>query len=723
MSFSCFKCVLFHLFQSKTLTICVLTGILFLSTQAFEISGADVLDTTFGSGGRVFTPFEGQNVDERSQMALQADGKIVVSGSVRTGFTTRRICLLRYNSNGTLDTSFGNGGKIITDLPRTEDYSSAIAVQPDGKIVVAGYTADVGSKLTVYDLAVLRYNTNGSPDTGFGIGGVKIMDFQNFEFFNDMVIQPDGKIVAAGRIGTDAGVVRLNIDGSLDNSFHQDGVAATPFPEFQSYVVNNVALTPDGKIVISGTESFKTWFMVRHNADGSLDTSFDGDGKVTTAIAPTGARDSDLILQSDGKAIIAGHTQPAINANKSNITLARYNPNGSLDTSFDGDGIVIKHPGDPNLNDEGADIALQGDGKIVVLGNLNKVPFSGTPHALWAILRFNTDGSLDTSFDGDGVATAAASGTEDIASALFIQPDGKFLVSGKTGNPSVFAVLRFNAPTNSPFDFDRDGKTDIGIYRPSNGSWWINSSSTNLTLAVAFGESTDKIVPADYTGDGKTDMALFRPSTGAWFVLRSEDYSYYGFPFGISEDVPAPGDFDGDGKIDAAVFRPSTSAWYILQSSDGAVRSLQFGLPEDKPVVADYDGDGKSDIAIFRPVQARWWILKSTGGIIAVQFGQDGDKTIQGDYTGDGKTDIAVWRPSNNFWYILRSEDTSVYGFPFGLSTDTPTPGDYDGDGKMDAAVFRDSNYNWYLLRSTSGFDIVHFGASGDKPLPNSYVR
>ena len=295
------------------------------------------------------------------------------------------------------------------------------------------------------------------------------------------------------------------------------------------------------------------------------------------------------------------------------------------------------------------------------------------------------------------------------------------------GNPNstVLTIIdnESNPPNNrKPFDFDGDSKTDIGIFRPSNGQWWINRSSNNQTVAAQFGQSSDKLVPADFTGDGKTDVAFWRPSTGQWFIIRSEDNSFYAFPFGSFGDIPAPGDFDGDGRADPAVFRPSNATWYILLSG-GGVAIRQFGVSEDKPVVADYDGDGKDDIAIFRPSVSEWWLLRSTAGLQAVQFGQAGDKTVQGDYTGDGKADIAFWRPSNGFWYILRSEDNSFFAYPFGSNGDIPTPGDYDGDGKADAAVFRPSNATWYLQRSTSGFTAIGFGITGDQPIPNAFVR
>ncbi len=298
-----------------------------------------------------------------------------------------------------------------------------------------------------------------------------------------------------------------------------------------------------------------------------------------------------------------------------------------------------------------------------------------------------------------------------------------------------FAVSRLfqftifgNSVTNfaRPFDFDGDGKTDIGIFRPVGAAseWWINRSSTGVTFALQFGSSTDRITPADYTGDGKADIAFFRPSSGEWYVLRSEDFSFFALPFGTNGDVPVPADYDADGKADFAVMRPSTSTWYISQSSGTPTRIEQFGVSGDVPVVSDYDGDGKADVGIFRNAGgvAQWWINRSTAGLLALQFGNATDKAVQGDYTGDGKADVAIWRPSTGEWFIVRSEDFSFYGFPFGTNGDMPSPGDYDGDGKFDATVFRPSNATWFIGRTTAGTQIVQFGANGDRPLPNAFI-
>ncbi|MFN0139636.1 MAG: S8 family serine peptidase, partial [Pyrinomonadaceae bacterium] len=262
--------------------------------------------------------------------------------------------------------------------------------------------------------------------------------------------------------------------------------------------------------------------------------------------------------------------------------------------------------------------------------------------------------------------------------------NGNGILGNADATDQHFALVAYNFTEQTggaaPFDFDGDGKTDVGIFRPGapNGAeWWYQRSSNAQVAAVQFGTSTDKIVPGDFTGDGKADIAFFRPSEGFWFVLRSEDSSFFAFPWGSSGDIPAPADYDGDGRTDPAVFRPSSTTWFI-SNSGGGTSFVNFGISTDKPVMADYDGDAKADIAIWRAGPGEWWVRRSTNGsIFAVQFGVTSDRPVQGDFTGDGKADIAFWRPADGNWFVLRSEDFSFFAFPFGSNGDVPVPGDY----------------------------------------------
>ena len=344
------------------------------------------------------------------------------------------------------------------------------------------------------------------------------------------------------------------------------------------------------------------------------------------------------------------------------------------------------------------------------------ISFTGsTANVSTAVVNVSGSG---TSYDL-AISNVLSAGTVRVSIPAGVAADslGNLNIQSTSTDSTVTVVLG-----SSPFDFDGDGKTDVGIFRQSVGEWWINQSSNGVTTAGQFGSSSDVITPADFTGDGKTDTAFFQPSSGFWFVLRSEDFSYFAFPFGANGDVPVPADYDGDGKADATVFRPSSSTWFIQRSSDGGATIGQFGSAGDVPVPADYDGDGKADIAIYRPSLGQWWVQRSTAGILVLTFGDSNDKPVQGDFTGDGKADIAFWRPSTGEWFISRSEDLSYYSLPFGSNGDIPAPGDYDGDGKFDPTVFRPSQATWYSQRSTAGILIQQFGANGDRPIPNAFV-
>ena len=288
------------------------------------------------------------------------------------------------------------------------------------------------------------------------------------------------------------------------------------------------------------------------------------------------------------------------------------------------------------------------------------------------------------------------------------------------GQGTNYTLRVAEAGSLTPFDFDGDSRTDIGIFRPASGQWWLRRSMTESIVVATFGVSSDRIVPADFSGDGRADIAVWRPSTGTWFILRSENSSFFAFPFGSDGDIPRPADFDGDGKADAAVFRPSNSTWYIRRSIDGGTTFETFGTAGDLPVNADYNGDGLSDVAIFRPSVGQWWIKRSAAGVLVLTFGVSTDTPTPGDFTGDGRADIALWRPATGEWFVLRSEDLSFFSFPFGTVFDVPAPGDYDGDGRFDAAVFRSGT--WYIQNSNGGITIIPFGIGTDRPIPHAFV-
>jgi hypothetical protein len=302
-------------------------------------------------------------------------------------------------------------------------------------------------------------------------------------------------------------------------------------------------------------------------------------------------------------------------------------------------------------------------------------------------------------------------------------PSGEFFTQNdlEQVKKAMLAVEMRRSPcgTNSkrpPADFDGDNKTDVSVFRPDGGNWYIINSGNSAFRGEGFGAAGDVITPGDYDGDGKTDLAVFRG--GNWYINGSQT-GFRGLQFGIASDKPVAADYDGDGKTDVAVFRGG--AWYISNSSNGQFRGVNWGFATDLPVPGDYDADGKADIAVFRPTDSNWYVLKSSdGGFIAYQFGATGDKPVQGDYDGDGKDDFAVFRSSNGAWYVQQST-AGFRGLAWGIATDVPVPGDYDGDGKTDFAVYRGGN--WYISLNASGqFRTTNFGLNSDVPAPAGYI-
>ncbi|HEY0426742.1 MAG TPA: VCBS repeat-containing protein [Pyrinomonadaceae bacterium] len=268
-------------------------------------------------------------------------------------------------------------------------------------------------------------------------------------------------------------------------------------------------------------------------------------------------------------------------------------------------------------------------------------------------------------------------------------------------------------------DFDGDGKTDVSVFRPSEGNWYVSRSSDNVAQTVNFGLSSDTITPGDYDGDGKTDIAIYR--TGTWYVFNSANSTVRIENFGIATDTPVANDYDGDSKTDLAVYR--AGVWYYLRSGSATLGSVSFGLPTDIPVPSDFDGDAKADLAVYRGSdtagEADFYVLRSSDGAApGYSWGSSTDVPVVADYDGDGQADIAVYRPSEGNWYISKSLGGVIIQH-FGTSGDLPQHGDYDGDGKSDLAVYRPAEGNWYVLNSTTGVATVkNFGLASDTPVP-----
>jgi FG-GAP repeat. len=697
----------------RNLLWCLLLIGLVLNADALAQSE---LDTTFNSTGIQTISF-GMSAGA-SDLAVQADNKIVMAGGCRSQ-NIDKLCIARYNENGSLDTTFGGKGFVLTDA-----YAAvSVAVQSDGKIVAVGF---VVFSFTSESIVIVRYNADGTLDSSFGSGGTVIanLGLYGLNRGKDVAIQPDGKIVIVGTSTqsptippgpqeSQGVVARYLANGTLDSTFGNAGV----FRMTMSNVTRGECIsnfTASGKILIGGYR-FSTngslspaGLLVRLNFDGSLDATWDGDGYLTVDSSPGGPT-FQSITTSDSR--VVGVTE--------GNTIYRFHANGSLDTSFDGDGI----------RQSALDSAIPQDVIVSALGRITVVGYD--PPDGFAISRFKRDGSYDTGFSGDGRLTLNQVDGSGFGGAWACASDslGRILVGGYVGNGQTnrFAVLRLDAPVVSGMltDFDGDNRTDVSVFRPDEGNWYIRNSSSSAFRAEHFGAPGDVIAPGDYDGDGKTDIAVFRPSSGYWYILHSSDNSFRAAQLGQAGDIPATGDYDGDAKSDICVFRPTNGTFYLIYTSSNFFTSQQWGTSGDVPVIGDYDGDARSDFAILRPSSNSFYILRSSDSdIIGQRWGTSGDKPVSADFDGDGKTDIAVYRPSTGAWYYRQSSDNGFRAVGWGTGADIPVAGDYDGDRKWDVAIFRPSTGTYYILQSTNGsMWAEQFGTTGDAPVAGAFVH
>ncbi len=645
-------------------------------TASTSIRAQDYLvDTSFNPtfGGQTHSVYQFNNV-----VVVQPDQKILVGGNFTTVNDASSPLIVRLNADGSRDTTFNSPlGAVANDAVRT------IKLLPDGRMLVAGVFRI--SNIAKY---FVRLNSDGSLDTSFSslfVGGIRDVEFYE-----------DGRFMACGSYAADGVpfmLARFFQDGVRDYSFQVNltGVSCV-----------DVEILPDGKIFaggrIAGMDGFSVPGLIKLNSDGSKDTSFNLPYDGNNVLLKEFFR---LKLQPNGE-LLGSYRSETIDSSWSG--LVRLGSTGALQSFSD----CLSYGTSPTEF-----IYLQDDGRIVTSGcrSQNSPPYS------YSFARLHPDGRFDTALN---LINFNGSTPRNIDR----QADGKYLLVGYFNTVNGIPrqrIVRLSQNLESArrrFDFDGDGKSDISVFRPSTGVWYISNSSNNAFRSVQFGLANDKLAPADFDGDGKTDISVFR--NGTWYFLTSSNNLQTTAQFGTVGDLPVPGDFDADGKADISVFRPSNGTWYRLNSSTNEFVAHNFGLSEDLPQIADFDGDGKSDLAVFRPSSSVWYTLLSTNNsFFAFKFGLPEDIPSPADYDGDGKTDISVFRPSSGIWYRINSSNNSFFAQHFGLTGDIPTAADFDGDGKADLAVFRQGI--WYLQQTTAGFAVQQFGINSDIPLPSVF--
>jgi uncharacterized delta-60 repeat protein len=565
------------------------------------------LDPSFGTGGLVTTTFGGTEIANAA--AIQPDGKIVVVGSTTSG---NDFAVARYNPDGTLDTSFGGDGKFDFTFGGT-DVATDVAIQSDGRIVVVGHTT-VGN-----DFAVARVLADGSSlDNSFSGDGKQFIDFGGTDKATAVAIRPNGRIVVGGFTTTnnDFAVAQLEANGNLDGLFGPAADGKFRFTFGGTDIANDLVIQSDGNIVMvgftdAGAGVDDDFAIARVLANGSaLDAAaFGTGGKV---LVEFGGDDeaNGVALQSDGFIVVAGST-----SSNNDYAIARLDLGGGLDGTFSGDGKVA-----PSLGglDVGTDVAIQADGKIVVVGRTNQ---GGAPADNFGILRLNIDGSNDTSFDTDGIAFAQFGG-DDEANGVAIDPNGRIVAVGSTTANNDFAVARFIGTVEKGPNLAVGGSLDnkAGLFVPDPTGAFPLAPTATLS---AFGAGTNNVrtAVADVNGDGVADTILVTgPGVPIRFaVVSGTDNTTLlvppTAPFAGSED------FTGGGFVSAADF-----------NNDGRAE-----------MVFTPDLGGGPRVTIFSlPVSGTPTVLANFFGITGDPNFRGGARTGAGDVNGDGFADLGV---------------------------------------------------------------------------------
>ena len=374
---------------------------------------------------------------------IQPGGQIVTAGwrTVGTGIATD-FALIRNNPDGTLDSSFGTGGIATTDLGGADDQALDAALLPDGGIVAVGRTDASGILKTAF--GVVRYLPDGTPDPSFGAGGIVTTPFFGKGAVADAVaVQPDGKIVVAGfadeasGFNSDFALARYDPDGTLDTSFDGDGIVTTDLGG-QDDNITGLMIQPDGRIVVAGTAG-EDIALARYTPNGKLDPSFGNGGSRITDLGFVDVANG-VALSPGGQILLAGYT---IGAKLNNdFLLERYNTDGTLDTTF-GTGGTVKT--DVSAGDDFAEnLVLDAAGRIILVGEATS-PTSPTSTDI-ALARYHADGTPDTSFATDGILTADFQGLGDIGKDVALDSQGRIVAAGSTANGSgtEFALMRAN---------------------------------------------------------------------------------------------------------------------------------------------------------------------------------------------------------------------------------------------------------------------------------------
>jgi uncharacterized delta-60 repeat protein len=606
---------------SRRAAFVVALGVALLSAganRAVYCQAGCQLDPTFGTSGVVTTSVAPAS-PRAVRLVAQTDGRIIAAAS-DTGANTAFV-IARYDTNGTLDPTFGVNGLVTTDLGRPAEVR-AIYLQADGKLVAAGIVSGPAQFFT--QIALARYNTDGTLDAGFGVNGIALTNpVEGSEQALAIAGQPDGKLVVEGASSDTAGILllRYTADGSLDSGFGVNGRVHSTLDGIQTNVSERgVVVQPDGKIVATGDyvssttgPAFEAMVVVRFNADGTPDASFGSAGVAIVGGTPGVFEPSvrALALQPDGRILVAG-----LDIDHPSFLVARFNGDGSPDTSFGVNGVATTVFFANRLEEADA-IALQSDGKIVLAGNTEEQPEMNHP----ALARFNADGGLDLTFGVSGHIVANFTGGDaDFASAVAVQSAGRIVLGGSarfqlalaryscgTVTPTSTALassinpsapgqtVRFTATvtaTGSPTGsiVFNDGPITLGTVPLAGNSASLDVSTLSvgahaITASysgdVTFASSTSPTLLQVVGGSADTAVTISastaRPRVGQPFMLTVDAHDNGpDAATGVHAQVLLTSNLTLVSSSPAGEYDPATHVWTIGTMAAGATRELQL---------------------------------------------------------------------------------------------------------------------------------------------------
>ena len=637
-------------------------------------SSAGALDASFGTGGRLITRASPFTNDYANAVAIQSDGKIVVGG-----YSNGELGLVRLNTDGSLDSTFGTGGKVYTPFTSGFGYINGLAIQPDGSIVAAGQSYDFG--LSHYDFAAARFTSTGALDATFGGGTGQLSTAvgPGDNFGSAVALQSDGKIVVAGRgqdpANYDSMVVRYATDGSLDSTFGTGGKVITTVEASNDDGWNGVTIDAGGKIVAAGFSccpSTGQFTAARYNSDGSLDSGFATGGLFTTSVGTGGSGASSVFVQSDGKIVATG---PATGPSGGfGFGAIRLTTSGALDGTYGSGGIVLGPDIDSNDNSFGG--AIQSDDKVLILGTSIT---TNNASSRFATIRLKTDGTVDSSFGSGGLAQTAF-GSDDSAAAVTTQTDGKVVEAGNfvnQGGRTTIALARFN-PDGTP-------DTSFG----SGGQAIYNNPYSNVDyIATSVAEQQDgKLLVAGDTlisgTQNEVTVVRFNANGSLDTTFGSGGTAQYFFG-GLTTGAKAMA-LQDDGKIDLVgqyLNGPGLDMHLVQLGADGSL--LHSFVYQPSP------GDDVANAVTVQPdgkiVMAGYGTYGGTGrDFTVVRVGQDfiPDSTFNG--TGMVHTDISGLDDVANAVSVQPDGATVVAGTtPLGATTTEFTLVRYTPTGALD---------------------------------------